>query len=273
MNSDMKPLVRSTQTLCAGALLLTWALSCFASWLPDEKPQGGLERLGKVLGIEIIADDPKFPVMAPYGRIDGSAAPKEKNEEYTQYFVPEFSLYPRSLMEKTKLKRVIFCDALKFAGQKRNAIPDFVNDTLYYDTVTGAGRLRYMRKVIHHEFFHIIDYRDDGALYEDNDWKALNPKEFRYGQGGARAQTVSGTGDLTDRYPGFLTHYATTGVEEDKAELFAHLIIDADYVEKRAKNEPVLRAKIEKLKRSMVAFCPQIDESFWTRAKNLKRLP
>jgi len=267
----MKSSIRSTQTLCACALLLALALSWLQPFFPVPKIPGKRERLEKMFGIPVIADHPEFPVKAPYGRIDGSAAPQKSNQDYLEYFAPEFSLYPPSLIQNTKLKRIIFCRDLVFAGQKRNAFPDYHNDTLYYDTVDGASNQTYKRKVIHHEFFHIIDLRDDGVLFGDDVWKTLNRKDFLYGLGGARAQTLAGTATLTDRYPGFLNHYSTTGVEEDKAELFANLIVDADYVEKRAKTDPVLRAKIERLKRLMILFCPEMDESFWIRARKLKR--
>ncbi len=62
---------------------------------------------------------------------------------------------------------VVRARELTFAGQRRNAIPDFEHDTLYLDVSRGAYSKSYFRKVIHHEFFHIIDYRDDGSLYND----------------------------------------------------------------------------------------------------------
>ena len=46
----------------------------------------------------------------------------------------------------------------------------------------------YQRHAFHHEFFHIIDYRDDGQVYSDSRWARLNPQTFRYGDGGAKMQ-------------------------------------------------------------------------------------
>ena len=42
------------------------------------------------------------------------------------------------------------------------------------DVGTNDQPASYLRKVIHHEFFHVIDYCDDGLLYEDDGWKSLN---------------------------------------------------------------------------------------------------
>ena len=101
----------------------------------------------------------------------------------------------------------------------------------------GYDRL-YLCRVLHHEFFHIIDYRDDGDVYEDKAWAALNRPGFHYGTGGKNAQHVASARELTEKFPGFLNYYATTGVEEDKAEVFANLIVDPAYVAKPRQSGP-----------------------------------
>jgi hypothetical protein len=125
--------------------------------------------------------------------------------------------------------------------------------------------------VLHHEFFHVIDYRDDGEVYRDDAWAALNPRSFRYGSGGKNAQQRSDTSLLTDRLPGFLTHYSTTGVEEDKAELFAHLLASGPHVRERCERDAVLQAKVERMKKLLADFCPEMDEEFWAKAEHFDR--
>ena len=217
----------------------------------------------KTYGIKIVSADPVFPVKTFYGAIDGKAAVADDLRNYSRLFAAEFSLYALSLVKKTRLKRVIFCRTLSFAGQRRTAIPDFEHDDLYFDVESGKADPIYLRKVIHHEFFHIVDLRDDGKLYEDERWKNLNPSEFKYGTGGKNAQNVSDTATLTEKYPGFLNHYSTTGVEEDKAEVFANLIVDAVYVAQRAQTDRVLSAKAERMKELVAEFCAEMDGAFW----------
>jgi hypothetical protein len=230
-----------------------------------------LEKLAKAYKIEIVATDAKFPVKCSYGTIDGKAADRKAVEAYAALFVPEFNLYPPDLIKRSKLTRVVLCTDLTFADQRRNAIPDFEHETLYLDVACGASNKPYMRKVIHHEFYHVIDLRDDGHLYKDERWAGLNPADFKYGTGGKNAQGVSDTSTLTDKYPGFLNHYSTTGVEEDKAEVFANLVVDAAYVAERAKKDRVLTAKVERMKELMTKFCPDVKEAFWEKAAKLKR--
>ena len=179
---------------------------------------------------------------------------------------------PAELVKKTNLKRVVFCKDLSFAKQRRTAVPDFENDVLYLDVARGRSDELYVRKVIHHEFFHIIDLRDDGKLYEDERWAKLNPPDFKYGPGGAKLQddpTVTVTGKDA---PGFLNRYAAAGVEEDKAEVFAHMIVEPKLMAERAKKDKYMRAKMERMKELLAEFTPKMDERFWAAVEKAERL-
>jgi hypothetical protein len=230
-----------------------------------------LAKIGQTYGIQIVATEPAFPVQCTYGTIAGHAAAAGEIERYVELFCGEFTLYPRALIERSRLQRIVLCKDLAFAGQLRAAIPDFEHDTLYLDVVRGRSEPLYSCKVIHHEFFHMIDYRDDGLLYEDKKWATLNPANFKYGTGGKNAQLVSSARVLTNKFPGFLNYYSTTGVEEDKAELFANLIVDAAYVEERARTDRVLAAKVLAMKELAARFCPALDESFWAKTRKTSR--
>lgn len=168
----------------------------------------------------------------------------------------EFKDYPRQLFERAGCNRIVLCTKLAYAGQLRAAIPDWEHNTLYIDTQRGAKSPGYPEHVLHHEFFHLIDHADDGDVYSDATWNALNPIGFRYGNGGINAQTTRNTGALTDSIPGFLTHYATTGVEEDKAELFAFSITHKDYIATRIRTDTTLAAKMTRLQAILNNLCP-----------------
>ena len=224
-----------------------------------------LEKVATTYGIQIVTTDPGFPIKTTHGAIAGKVADVRELQDYAGLFVREFSLYPRELVERLRLKRVVLCGDLSFASQRRSAIPDFEHHTLYLDVSWGSSNRLYQRKVIHHEFFHILDLVDDGSVYEDATWVRLNPPGFNYGSGGSRAQDNSWTSVLTEKFPGFLNHYSTTGVEEDKAEIFANLMVDSDYVRRRISKDLVLRAKVEAMKALLLKLCPQMNEDFWRK--------
>jgi hypothetical protein len=235
-----------------------------------QEPIRGLSDLAKKYDLEFITTDPKFPVAIVGGAIDGKSASKADVDQYLEIFTFEWSLYPPELVKRTGLKTIVFCKELAFAKQLRTAVPDFKNNVLYLDVLRGREDSDYVRKVIHHEFFHIVDLRDDGLLYEDERWAKLNPKGFRYGPGGASLQddpTV--TKPLADL--GFLNRYAAAGVEEDKAEVFAHLMVEPQKMAKRAASDKYIQAKVNRMKELLTAFTPKVDEAFWKSVEMVQR--
>jgi hypothetical protein len=184
--------------------------------------------------------------------------------EYAPLLIEELGIYPRGFVRRTKLHRVVLCTDLRVDEHPRGAAPDFLNHVLYLDVCASVGPIRHRRKCIHHELFHIVDYEDDGVLYDDEEWKRLNPAGFRYGPGGAEYRDVySFVYFPYEDIPGFLNEYSTYGVEEDKAEVFAALILERDYVEWRLKTDPVIRDKVEFMKDLLLHFSCDMGEEFW----------
>jgi hypothetical protein len=214
--------------------------------------------------IRVTSKDQEYPVKTFHGLIQATNAEAASVDDYCELLAQEFMLYPPSLIKLCLLKRIVLCRGLAFNGQARAALPDFEHSTLYFDVVRGGFSRRYQRLVIHHEFFHLIDYQDDGEVYSDARWARLNAETFRYAGGGATMQGDHLSG-LPSNIPGFLTRYATSGVEEDKAELFAYMMTEYAVVGKRAAADRVIYEKISQMKALMVKFCPDMDETFWDK--------
>ena len=237
---------------------------------PPGVPCQELEKMAKAYEIEIVAADHEFQVQTAHGVIFGRNAEQKEMKCFPDLLAEEFFLYPRELVRRAKLQRVVLCSDLSFAGQPRSAIPGYEDNTLYLDISSGSNSRPYQRKVIHHEFFHIIDYHDDGNVYQDERWASLNPATFKYGGGGKAERSPTGS-ILTSKYPGFLNTYSMSAVEEDKAEVFANLIVDPAHVEDRAKADRVLNSKVKRMKELLAKFCPEIDGSFWENIRIMKR--
>jgi len=216
---------------------------------------------------------PSFPVKTRHGDINGSVVAASDIKVYARLFFPEWDLYPPALIKKIMLKSVAFCTDLSFAGQARTAIPDMENHVLYLDVKRGFYSNTYVRRTIHHELFHFIDFYDDWKLYQDDEWAALNPKGFTYQSGGKNAQGSAQASLITDAHPGFFTTYSMSGVEEDKAEVFSVLIVLSAIAQAREKKDPIIAAKIARMKQLLVRFVPEVDETFWAAAAQLRRDP
>lgn len=259
----VSPLFRAA--LCTALLLLTLAGVVRAQ--STAPAAGDLAALAETLKLVIEQPAAPFAVQLKHGIIEGKAASAPDLQAYRGLFMSEFALYPPELIKRAELARVILCSELAFGGQRRNAVPDFPNHALYLDVSRGSSNRTYLRKVIHHDFFHIIDYRDDKSLYKDDAWATLNPAGFTYGTGGRNAQDLATTSVLTSQYPGFLNHYSTTGVEEDKAEIYANLIVEPIAVQKAVRKDPVLASKVQQMKALLVQFCPEMDDRFWRKVE------
>ncbi len=229
----------------------------------------GLAETASAHGIEAVIPSADFVHKARGYEVSGGKPDSDSLVKYARLWIAEWNLYPEGLMKKAKVKKVVFAEKLRVGEQFRAAVPAFDLDSMYYDPAYGAGRGIYQRSVVHHEFFHMMDQRM-GILYTDPEWAALNSSDFRYGSGGAKMREP-GVGNLTKEIPGFLTRYGTAGVEEDKAELFAHLIVSSDFVAERAQNDSVLASKIVLLKKRLSGFHSGFNEEFWKRATVLDR--
>ncbi len=213
-------------------------------------------------GVDVAFKDHKYPVSTYHGPIRATNAEAARVDRYGMILADEFSLYPPDFVRRSMLKRIVLCRGLSFNGQYRAAVPDFEHDTLYLDVMAGVHSRDYQRRAIHHDFFHMIDWRDDGELYSDQQWARLNPDTFRYGRGGAKMQDDPGSGEPWDE-AGFVTRYATSAVEEDKAELFAHMMTAYARVVQRAASDSTLRRKVAFMKALLRKFSPDMNEAFW----------
>jgi hypothetical protein len=146
---------------------------------PPARP-ADLRNLSEKYGLQILTQPSEFPAAFNHGPIEGREATPEEVAWYGPILASEWNLYPVDLIKRTRLKRLVLCKDLSYAKQKRTAIPDFDADTLYLDVVRGRKNDLYVREVIHHEYYHIIDLRDDGKLYQDDEWVKLNPPGFKY---------------------------------------------------------------------------------------------
>ncbi|MEA2736094.1 MAG: hypothetical protein QOE14_2545, partial [Humisphaera sp.] len=174
---------------------------------------------------------------------------------YLRLFREEFGKYPPAFVRATGLKSVILAKNIKINEQKRGAVPDYPNSAVWHDPYEGDNNEMYQRHVIHHEYFHFADHAlQDNVYLSDPYWASLNRPDFRYGGGGHTARTGDQFG-VTNREPGFVNRYSVSGLEEDRAEIFASMWIpmEANLLEQRSRSDAILRGKIHRM-RGMFKF-------------------
>jgi hypothetical protein len=185
---------------------------------------------------------------------------------YVPLLVGELEIYPPEALKRCNLREVIICEGLMLDGKARMATYDVDLGRLYLVALGDWERREYARHSIHHEVFHMIDYRDDGHWDTDPAWEGLNAPGFQYGPGGESMQDDPSAGLPDDSVAGFLNAYSRSGLAEDKAEIFAHLMTKPRILGARAATDAILLAKQQEMATLLKRFCPRFDENFW---KNL----
>lgn len=259
--------------------LLAWDGSQPAAGVRDqlgEELLQQIEQLERDYEVKVVLDSVEFPKQARYSyRITARQASLPDLKHFLPLFVTEWRLMPAALVKATKLKYIVFGTAFRIPADtiSRAAIPDYFQEAMFYDVRhthdNPADRL-YFRTIVHHEFFHYIDFKDDGLVYEDKQWRTLNPPEFKYGKGGARTRGA-GVGLVNSRLPGFITAYAASGVEEDKAEVYRCMMMNLREMELRCEDDPVLAKKVARMKELLQTFCPEVNEEFWQQLRCMEQ--
>lgn len=247
-------------------------LAAFAAAGEFEPPKAyTLGELEQRYVLEVVESGEPFPLQTHHGAITGADAPAEARQRYAVLLGEEFGLYPPAFVGRSGLKRIVLCRDLDFEGQRRAALPAFASGTLYLDVLRGAEDPLYPRRVIHHEFFHLVDWRDDGQVYGDDEWTELNEPDFRYGSGGVNSQDDSHVGLWTERHAGFLSEYGRSGVEEDKAELWSFLLVHPRETAARSAADALLLEKVELMRERLQRFSKDLDSGFWAGLQRLER--
>ncbi|MBI4503805.1 MAG: hypothetical protein HY700_21915 [Gemmatimonadetes bacterium] len=141
-------------------------------------------------------------------------------------------------LRKLRLRYVILCGEARSGGQRIGGIPVPPLDLLMLDVGETDGNRSYLQHIFLHELFHLIEFRFD--TYQDTEWHKLFGTGYANSYTGQHRQSAVGGGKR-----GFLNAYAETYPHEDRAELFASLLLNpADVVAYiRATKDEVLRQK------------------------------
>ena len=175
------------------------------------------------LNMELYIPEEKYNLSTDLFDLTSNPATSVDLDLYTPIFMLEWWIYPKAFIKRANIKKITFVHDIEFTTnsytQSRTGCPDY-KTTKSIVFATHETNFAYMRIVLHHEFFHYIDYADDQS-YDDDEWEGLNQKGFKYGNGGdSEREWVK----LDKNTRGFINHYSTTDMAEDRAEIYQYLI-------------------------------------------------
>ncbi len=235
-----------------------------------------LRTLGEQHGIEITTPTGPYRYEGESGWGEAQVASDWELEMFTPILVEEIGLYPRAFLRNIGVKGIILVRDLWIAeeGVKQN-VSGYIFDNRIVMSVSYNYKVNLrdkQRRYLHHVVWHQFDALK-GQMWEDPEWVELNPPGFKYGvytKGGIHDRS-SETGLLSTQYPGFVNRYGTGYLPDDKADLFAYLIVLHHWVEERTRADPSLRAKAAVIKKRLAAYDPSFDAAFWKRIDGIRR--
>ena len=219
--------------------------------LPSDAASFGFVVRGHAGGVPLLESTKPFRIALANGPVHGVPPARERFGVASAIITRELGRYPAAFLRKVRLAGVVLTEDL---AENETPIPSLPNvgGLLLIDGSSVEGDLV---RSLHHEVFHFFDFVDDGRVSPDPGWDAMNPEGFAYGSGG-RTLRGAWAGRPSDDLPGFVSAYATSGTEEDKADTFAFAVARAPLVKARIASDAVLRAKIGELGRRLAALDP-----------------
>ncbi len=204
-------------------------------------------------GVELLVANREFAFPLAEGQLRGRVPDAALVDRASRLLASELRRYPRDFFLMSRLRRVLLVGGLKQAGVRIPSLPNF-NQALVLDVDSNPD---FLRRLVHHEIFHFIDYAEDNQLKRDPNWERLNGPFFVYGAGGIFMREP-GSARWTEALPGFLTEYSTSALEEDKAEVFSFMMIAPEAVLERSQVDPVLARKVDWIRARVARFSPSL---------------
>jgi len=203
--------------------------------------------------------------------------------DYLRALARECQKYPIGFFTRAGVSEIVVCGALDMGGAPISGIFNSDQRRLYmkYHWCQQGARCRVTFHAFHHELGHAVQTAALGnGHYEWREWTALNPSYFNYGSGGdaeLMANPERNWATWSTNQPGFLNAYGTTAPWEDRSEIMAALMNDADRVRlpRYYQHDPIIQKKIALMSELLSKIAgPSQQKYFWEEAVNfLKRQP
>ena len=171
----------------------------------------------------------------------------KKNELDKKYPIVEKNLnkYESDFLIKNNLKFIILCQNLSVSSINTGGVPNILTRSLILDI---NFNLEHFERMIHHEFFHMIQAKHN-KVFDETLWSKFNKASFKY----ADCSTCSDRTDLSlyRNTDGFLTEYSKSIPSEDMAEIFSFLMTNRKLVENIIESDLILKNKVNYLKNNL----------------------
>jgi hypothetical protein len=190
---------------------------------------------------------------------------QDKLFDYLKLFYQELAKYPQSFFHGKDLKIVVFVKKLFVKEKPAEGLFSYQNKVIFFDFLRNDQNALAQRHSIHHEFYHMMDVMQPG--WRDPVWDTFNEPGFSYGPAAVKNREAKrGRGYKVFReQKGFITPYSMTSAEEDKAEIYASLMIESQnaILQRWMQDDAILNKKTRYIQNRIKEFCPDMDDAYW----------
>jgi hypothetical protein len=231
--------------LCLGSL----STLCCAQELRDPALDHILEKVKAVYGINLhYAEGP----LSKFIDFDYSLADVKDDQALKKVillFVQEISLYPKDFFRDAHCQDIYLVQKLFYKQKPTDGVFLESTNSIFYDYARDWDNAQKIRHNIHHELFHMIGSKHPFWKEHGPAWEKLNRIGFFYNQIYNRHER-NPINFYAPSEPGFITDYAMASAEEDRAEVFACMMIpeELSLMEQWAQKDKILFKKVEMMK-------------------------
>jgi hypothetical protein len=174
--------------------------------------------------------------------------------DYGPVLAEELSVYPKGLLERLGIRQLLLACDLRDEGEQLLGGRALGRDRIILNA-DGSDVPHYASSnAIHHEIFHIIDR-----------WGYARDKEWEAGSRYYAKDESRGTWNAPSTVSGFIDNYSRSCPGEDKAQVYANLIIRYRSLASLAAKDPVLARKVALMKARLAGLKLGFDDAFWAR--------
>lgn len=180
--------------------------------------------------------------------------------DYLILFEQEIHKYPSAFFKKREVRAVFLVTHLFSNKQPVQGAYSAEGRVMIFDISRFSKNKALARHSIHHELFHMMAFQTPNYILDDPRWSRLNSSAFVYGKQMNDWTAVNPVNPRAPNQPGFVTDYAMSSVEEDKAEVFACLMQATHYklITRWASKDGILRQKIQAIKDFLSSDFPEM---------------
>lgn len=218
--------------------------------LRDEGLDKVLSKVREVYGIELHYMEGPNQIFTDLSYSLADPQDKEVLKKTILTFVQEISRYPTDFFTKAGCRDIYFVQRLFMNRKPIEGVFSTSTHYIFFDYSRSNHNAQKIRHNIQHELFHMIGSRHPFWTQYGRMWESVNRPGFLYNAKDYDLHGSNPINPLAPPEPGFITAYSMASPEEDRAEMYACMMLPEEraLLEQWAQKDVILNKKLEMMR-------------------------